>query len=567
MTIEIIEERLDTLLKADHSKVLLLTGGWGAGKTYQWKQALKRAATAGRNPRYAYVSLFGLTSLSEVRKRIAEETVAAVKIPGNSGTVGEMIEESGWKLKPFQILKLLPVIPYLGKLEGLANELSFSAVRNAVVCFDDLERGGQGLRLADVFGLASFLKEERNCRVILISNHEKLTAEGKDELLRYQEKVVDETVHFAPTSDEACKIALGTAPDTARSLLRDRIGELGISNIRVISRLNCMVAELAEMFTGQHEQVLAEAIHALALFGAGHFLSADGFPPTAYLMALQNDWSRYFRNAKAEQEQTDHERREAVWAALLDRYQYSQTSPMSAEIGYAVQRGYFDQSKLLPLAQEMSTGFEAQSMKTKYLDAWSKFWHSLNGSGEELLRELYTVTQDAIAVIGPGDLQRVFEVFSQVGQPAVAEELLERFIACNQHRPAIFDQVDGAFRETFSGKFAARMRAESLRHKTPPSLEEALDRIDFEHGWDPEDMQIVSKANSDEIELLLRSTEGRRFRVRLQTFLRIQIKETTEDGKSVSEKALELLKRLASEDSIMAIRMRQYLPQEESEKT
>lgn len=241
MTIEIVEKRLDALLTAERAQVLLLTGDWGAGKTHQWKQALQRAAATGNWPRYyAYVSLFGLTSLAEVRKRVAEETVAAIKIPGKAGTVGEAIEEGGWQLKPLQIMKLLPVVPYLGKLEGLANELSFSLVRNAVICFDDLERGGTGLRLADVFGLASFLKEERNCRVVLISNKEKLSSESKDDLSRYLEKVVDETVHFAPTSNEACKIALGEMPNLSRSLLREQICKLEISNIRVISYLSCI---------------------------------------------------------------------------------------------------------------------------------------------------------------------------------------------------------------------------------------------------------------------------------------------------------------------------------------
>lgn len=150
MTIEIIEERLDALLSMDQAKVLLLTGGWGAGKTYQWKQAIQRAAAVGNQPRYAYVSLFGLTSLAEVRKRVAEEAVAAIKLSGRDGTVGEVIEEGSWRLNPLQIMKILPAIPYLGKLEGLANELSFSSVRNIVICFDDLERGGVGRRLCVV---------------------------------------------------------------------------------------------------------------------------------------------------------------------------------------------------------------------------------------------------------------------------------------------------------------------------------------------------------------------------------------------------------------------------------
>lgn len=567
MTIGIVQERLDALLATERARVLLLTGGWGAGKTHQWKQALQRAAATGNRPRYAYVSLFGLTSLAEVRKRVAEETVAAITLPGKAGTVGDAIEDAGWQLKPLQIVKLLPVIPYLGKLEGLANELSFSAVRNAVICFDDLERGGAGLRLADVFGLASFLKEERNCKVVLISNQEKLDQAGKEQLVLYLEKVVDETLHFAPASIEACKIALGEAPDLPRSLLRDRIGELGISNIRVISRLSNMAADLAIMLYGLHEGVLKEAIKTLALFGAAQFLPSDGFPSFDYLMNLEHGWARYFRNAKKEGEETEEDRKQAALGALLDRYGYGSTSPFDAEIGRAVQRGYFDHHLLLPLAQQLSVSFEAQTTQTEYHDAWMKFWNSLSGNGEQLLRELRDVTIRAITVIGPSDLQSAYEVFSQAGQTQVAAELLELFIASNQSRPAVFDQVDGAFRDMFSGAFADRLRAEAAMHKVRPSIEEALDRIDFERGWNPEDIRVVGNADADEIERLLRNSEGYRFRARLQTLLRIgTLKDAQEGEKRASEQTLELLKKLATEDPITAIRMRQYIPADATDK-
>lgn len=562
MTIEIIEERLDALLSMDQAKVLLLTGGWGAGKTYQWKQAIQRAAVVGNQPRYAYVSLFGLTSLAEVRKRVAEEAVAAIKLSGRDGTVGEVIEEGSWRLNPLQIMKILPAIPYLGKLEGLANELSFSSVRNIVICFDDLERGGVGLRLADVFGLASFLKEERNCRIVLISNEKKLNLEAQDDLLRYLEKVVDETVNFAPNSSEACKIALGESPDIARSLLRDSICRLEISNIRVISRLSNMAAELAVILKGLHARALQDSIHTLALFGAAYFLPTDGFPPVSYLMKLGEDqWAGYFRAAKKAGEETEKDHQLAEWDAQLTRYGYANTTPFDVEIGLSLQRGYFNRSILLPLAQQLSDNSEEQAVRTKYRDAWSKFWHSLNGNSEQMLRDLREISIEAINTIGADDLQHAFEVFSQAGQEDVARELLELFIASNQHRPDVFAQVDGVFSGRYSGEVAHQLRAAYEKHKARPSIEEALDRINFEEGWNSDDVRIVGKANIGEIERLLCNSEGRIFRARLKTLLRIgTLQDAQEDEKRVSIQTLEFLKRLASKDPIIAIRMRQYIP-------
>ena len=73
-----------------------------------------------------------------------------------------------------QAIKLLPLVPFCGKADTLLNELSFCVVRNAVICIDDIERKETGLSVADVFGLACFLKEERSCKVVLVATDKKL---------------------------------------------------------------------------------------------------------------------------------------------------------------------------------------------------------------------------------------------------------------------------------------------------------------------------------------------------------------------------------------------------------
>ena len=103
-----------------------------------------------------------------------------------------------------------------------------------------------------------------------------------------------------------------------------------------------MAAELAVTFKGLHDRVLKEAIQTLALFGAAQFLSTDGFPSVDHLMKLGDGWAHYFRNAKKVEEETEEDRKQAAWAALLHRYGYGNTSSFDAGIGHAVQRGYFD---------------------------------------------------------------------------------------------------------------------------------------------------------------------------------------------------------------------------------
>ena len=88
MSILIVKQRLDAAFKEDTPKVVFLTGGWGEGKTHQWRLALRDAKAQAKPPNYAYVSLFGIGSLNDARRRLSEEFVAAIRIPGQEGTLG-----------------------------------------------------------------------------------------------------------------------------------------------------------------------------------------------------------------------------------------------------------------------------------------------------------------------------------------------------------------------------------------------------------------------------------------------------------------------------------------------
>lgn len=561
MTIEIVKQRLDSLMSSSSGRVLFLSGGWGCGKTFQWKSALDRAAKANGLPRYAYVSLFGLSNLAEVRKRVAEEMVSAIKLGDSDVTVGTTLANGSWRLKPMQILKVLPAIPWIGKLDSLANELFFTTVRDAVICFDDLERASPGLLLSDVFGLASFLKEERNCRVIVITNQAKLIDEDKKRLAVYFEKVIDESVDFVPTPDEACQIGLARTPESVKPLLAENIKTLGITNIRVITRLGEMGKELHFILKDFRPEVLKEAIKTLTLFGAARFLSTDGFPTVEAIMKADEIWAMSLRKPKNGDPDTEETRQLASWADLFSQYRYTSTSAFDAEIGHCVQKGFFDHAVLHALGNELDGAAAADALRAEFSEVHSKFWSSLDGNGDAMLVELYDVTVRAIGVIGLGELQLVYSVFVDAGNLKEAESLLDLFVTTHDHQPEVFDQYEPHFAVDQAGPFAERIRAESAKRRPQATVLESLDAIDFERGWNTEDLRIVGTATPAQIEEIVRQSHGSTFRKRIKTLLRMgKRNDATPQEKAVSNATQALLQRLASEDPVSAIRLRRYLP-------
>ena len=70
-----IEEALDEFIRDKHPRTLILQGSWGRGKTHLWNArwdsyAVQQAGANLAPRRYAYVSLFGLNSISEVNVAI-----------------------------------------------------------------------------------------------------------------------------------------------------------------------------------------------------------------------------------------------------------------------------------------------------------------------------------------------------------------------------------------------------------------------------------------------------------------------------------------------------------------
>ena len=561
MSIEIVKQRLSAACKEDVPKVVYLTGGWGEGKTHQWRLALREALAQPKPPMFAYVSLFGVNSLADARRRLAEEFVAAIRVPGEEGTVGSKVSELTTTVKYMQAIKLLPLVPFLGKADALLNELSFAVVRRAVICIDDIERKGTGLALADIFGLASFLKQERDCRVVLIANDRKLDGTDTKAAQTFLEKVVDEHVHFAPTTQEACNIALGASLDGPTMMLMDLLLGLNVSNIRVIGKLNRLVAAMASTIAGVDEKVLKIGVVALAVFGVGHYMP-DGMYPSIDFVLGRNEanWLRYAGvRANNSAPPTEEEERHAKWDELLGKVGRPTNDPFEVALADAVRNGYLDLD-LRQLAEELAGRLDMRELVEQYHQAWRGFWHSLNGTGDSLLDSLALATRKALPAIGPGDLRQGYDVFVAAGREELANELLADYIQANRWRPQVFDRNQTSFPEHFSGRFGEQLDAAAAQFIVRPTTEEVLDRLDV-NAYNPDDASIVARASLETLEQLVKASTGRNFRSRVRVLLALgSMAPNDPEAIATSARFAGKLREWADADPITRIRLRQYLP-------
>ncbi len=221
-----LENSLLTFLTKDTYKVAILKGEWGVGKTYFWKNFLKNNTDVLNKFRaYSYVSIFGIKNFNSINTKL----FSGFKILDNS-----KFKKQVEKLKPLsQILKAVK-IPGVNSSEAVNNIIESNLINNFLICIDDMERKEKDLSISSVLGLISTLKEEKNCKIILIFNDEMLDDETKKGLNEYREKIVDIELSYTPTIDENLKIIW---PDGLRQTTTDLFHKLKLNNIRIMQKV------------------------------------------------------------------------------------------------------------------------------------------------------------------------------------------------------------------------------------------------------------------------------------------------------------------------------------------
>ena len=230
-----IEESLKSLILNDNRPfVAMLSGEWGVGKTYFWKEFTTNHL---RGKDVVYISLFGQNSLADI------ETTIVTKLYKYNKTLKKYSKHLDTVSSMTSKALHLPINVSAGSILSLFSPGDF---KNIVICFDDFERLSDKVPLKDVMGLISQFKEQKECKVVMILNEGELNKlsdiDGKkhDEVFAlYKEKVVDYGFHYAPNHEEVFE---AIKEDVKKIIFADHetiyqfFRETGLFNIRIMKQ-------------------------------------------------------------------------------------------------------------------------------------------------------------------------------------------------------------------------------------------------------------------------------------------------------------------------------------------
>lgn len=551
MSLELVRQEIDGFVAGKDASVLCLRGPWGVGKTYTWDSILRnRAGTNGVGlDLYSYVSLFGVNSLDALRAAVFENTVSTKhkNLIADETTVADLLGKLTSKGRPWaRFVENIPIakswVP-----PGLTAALTFLSVRKTLVCFDDLERRGKGLDLADVLGLASMLRDRRGCRVVLLLNEERLDDTDRATFYRYLEKVSDAAVRFDPTSQEAVAIAhTGSSPISkpAAELCR----ALGIRNIRVMKKIDRTIASLQTLAADHDSRIFDVLARSGALFAWSHH-EPDEAPPLAFLKTYNTFVPP----------QGDQDPRIAAWSALLSAYGYTHTDELDLLIMRGVENGYFDTTLLQDAIGKLEDNLIAADSDASFQKAWDLYHDSFDNNGEEVLNAIEAAFRLGATRITPTNLNGTVSLFKQLGHPQRASALVEFYIEARSSEPRRFFNLDEyTFRDNITEQEVIDAFAEKAA-SAPEERDFAELLAKLRHGWSQEDIDALAALPEDEYESIFRAAKGQDLRQILAGALSFDsVVNATPEMKEIPRRARVALQRIAAQSPINARRAAQW---------
>lgn len=175
---DLVESILD-YIRADYTDyAVMINGEWGSGKTYFWNHKIRNKIESmqlnGKRYKTIYMSLYGISNLEEISKKIFIETTQLM-----DKNLKKYMDSKGQVNIPEYAKTGLDMANLFGVTQN-GDKLDYSdffATDDKVLCFDDLERAN--VDVIDILGYINNFVEHDHIKTIIICNEKELSTKLK----------------------------------------------------------------------------------------------------------------------------------------------------------------------------------------------------------------------------------------------------------------------------------------------------------------------------------------------------------------------------------------------------
>ena len=175
---DLVESILDYIRSDYTDYAIMLNGEWGSGKTYFWNNKIKPKIESmqlnGRRYTAIYMSLYGISNLEEISKKIFIETTQLM-----DKNLRKFMQANGQTTIPEYAKTGLDMANFFGVTQNgdKVDYADFFSTDDKVLCFDDLERAN--VDVIDILGYINNFVEHDHIKTIIICNEKELSTKLK----------------------------------------------------------------------------------------------------------------------------------------------------------------------------------------------------------------------------------------------------------------------------------------------------------------------------------------------------------------------------------------------------
>jgi hypothetical protein len=287
-----------------------LSGKWGTGKTHLWNE-VKAGSGDDKVKNALYVSLFGLSSIDQVKRKLIETAIPGVESHGGLFDGLKNLFKAGVKAAS-EHYKALAAINDLNVLL-----MAPVVLRNKLIVIDDIERKHEKLGIDEVLGFIDEYSQQHVSWFVLVLNDDQLSTKDDQKKLwaTFREKVIDQEIKLSTSADEAFSIAIGLRPSKYAEAIKQASITCSLTNIRVVVKV---IKVANQILAGRdlEESIQARVVPSIVLFSAIHYRGMDDGPDFKFALNVGNpNWAGFAKDKN--EEPTPEEKREDGWRMLM----------------------------------------------------------------------------------------------------------------------------------------------------------------------------------------------------------------------------------------------------------
>lgn len=538
MPLKTTKEHLVQSLGEADNRVIALSGKWGTGKTHLWNE-VKSESNDDKVKKALYVSLFGQSSIDQVKTKLIESAIPVVE--SYSGVfdslkqlfrIGVKAGAEHYKaLAALNDLNLLLMAPVM--------------LRNSVIVLDDIERKHDKLGIDEVLGFIDEYSNQYGSRFVLVLNDDQVANQALWKTFR--EKVIDQELKLITTPEEAFAIAIKLTPSPYADALKRASISCKLTNIRILGK----VIKAANRILDKRqldEAIIARVVPSIVLFSGIHYWGLENGPDFQFALNFGSpDWSKFAREKN--RELTEEDNRNDSWRLLMQDLGINGCDEFEVVLVEFLESGLFDAGRIAAIIDGYiaeKQNLEARETANKFL--YKIFWdHRVDDA--QLVAEAAALPEIA-GMLDPFVATELDLALKNLpGGAAIGNTIIDKWIAAFRARKLEKVNDENPFNRPLHPAIKAEFAAINADAEARTTVLDACMQIIEDSGWGAMQEVAMKRATAADFEVAIREMDINKLRRFMRRMIEMRLQREVYDPHfgTATERFVEACRAIAND--------------------